>query len=108
VIRRLSSTVHVFAPDVGDYVVYGPQDDVPDNHAALMGDHVWAVEGDVDNDGVDSREPGTVPPRAGKGSGREEWLSFAHENDVDVADDADRGAIIAACEAAGVIDPVEQ
>lgn len=88
------------------FVMYGPDDDVPAEHAKLIGDHAWEGEDD-DTDNVDSREPGTVPPRGGAGSGVDEWRSFARENGVDVADDDTRDAVIGKCEAAGLVDPVE-
>ncbi|MFG1659074.1 hypothetical protein ACGFIY_21330 [Micromonospora chersina] len=45
------------------------------------------------------------PPRAGKGSGKEAWSSFANIAKVPVPDRASRDDIIAACVRAGVIDP---
>lgn len=44
------------------------------------------------------------PPRAGKGSGKEAWHSFASIAKVHVPDGASRDDIIAACERAKVID----
>lgn len=106
--RRLNNYVHVFDEKDGQYHIYGPSDEVPANHAKLIGDHAWESDsGDVDEDGVDSREPGQVPPRGGPGSGTEEWRSFARENGIDVADDEGRDSIIGKCEAAGLVDPVE-
>jgi hypothetical protein len=42
------------------------------------------------------------PPRAGKGSGTTVWADYARRHGVDVPDDADRGEIIDALDAAGV------
>lgn len=63
-----------------------------------LGDHLF-VE-------TNEQEAGSgVPPRAGKGSGKEAWAAYAEANGVEVDADASRDDIIAACEAAGV--PVE-
>lgn len=43
-----------------------------------------------------------VPPRAGEGSGRDAWATYAGDNDVAVTDDMNRDAIIAALDAAGI------
>lgn len=92
------------------FVMYGPDDDVPAAHAKLIGDHAWedgsADEG-VDDDGIDSREAGTVPPRGGAGSGVEEWRSFARENGVSVGDEESRDSIIGKCEDAGLVEKVD-
>lgn len=42
-----------------------------------------------------------VPPRGGEGSGRDEWAAYAGDR-IEVTDDMDRGAIIAALDAAGI------
>lgn len=99
--RRLSSTVHVFDPEQGDYVVYGPNDDVPANHAKLIGDHAWASDSDADDAGSGGSD--SAPPRAGRGSGRDAWAAFA-DGKVDVDDDDSRDDIVGKLEAAGVID----
>lgn len=44
------------------------------------------------------------PPRAGRGSGLDAWQAFANLAEVTYTADAGRNDIIAACEAAGVID----
>jgi hypothetical protein len=112
--RRLSTFVHV------DGVAYGPDSEVPPEVAERIGDHAWVDDSDQ-GDG-DSREPGNVgfedpraqrspgsadkaPPRTGRGSGVEAWRTFAEQNGVEVAPDATRDDIIAACEAAGVVEP---
>jgi len=46
-----------------------------------------------------------APPRAGRGSSVEAWQAFAAAHDVDIPPGADRAAIIAACEHAGLLDP---
>jgi hypothetical protein len=43
------------------------------------------------------------PPRSGRGASETAWRSFAAGYGVEVADDADRASIIAACRKAGVI-----
>lgn len=43
--KRLASTVHVHLEDEGRTVVYGPDDDVPAEHAALITNpKAWADE----------------------------------------------------------------
>lgn len=42
------------------------------------------------------------PPRRGRGSSAPVWRAYARTHGVDVADDAERDDVIAACEAAGV------
>jgi hypothetical protein len=100
--RRLVSYVHVAGQ------VFGPDDKVPAEYAAMIGDHAWVddeagAEDEVDDGSGDGRDG--VPPRAGRGSGKEAWAAYAAEHEVEVADGASRDDIIAACEAAGV--PVE-
>jgi hypothetical protein len=96
--RRLNTTVHVHLPEGSK--AYGPGDDVPKEHAALITNpKAWA-----DGDGEDG-EDGGIPPRAGKGSGKDAWVAYAAANDVDHDPDATRDEIVAAVESAGV--PVE-
>jgi hypothetical protein len=47
------------------------------------------------------------PPRAGRGSSEQAWRGYAELVGVTVPDGAGRDDIIAACEAAGVIEPKE-
>ncbi|MET0701710.1 MAG: hypothetical protein ABWY93_18825 [Mycobacterium sp.] len=46
-----------------------------------------------------------APPRSGKGSGTDAWEAFARVHGVALTEGFDRGDIIAACEAAGLVDP---
>jgi hypothetical protein len=46
-----------------------------------------------------------VPPRAGRGSSVEAWETFAAAHQVAIPAGADRAAIIAACEGAGLVEP---
>lgn len=59
-----------------------------------------------DLDELDPDDPGRQsdgpPPKSGAGSGKAAWAAYAREHDVEVADDADRGDIIAALDRAGV------
>lgn len=48
-----------------------------------------------------------APPRSGKGSGLDAWQAYASGYGVDVAPDADRGDIIAACQRAGLLDDTD-
>ncbi|MFI7009974.1 hypothetical protein [Streptomyces sp. NPDC050145] len=108
--RRLIAYVHVAG------VVYGPGDVVPDEVARRIGAHAWAPDGgDQDGggeqqlgdqgDGGPAPAPSEAPPRSGRGSGVEAWRAFAEQHDVEVPAEATRDDVIAACEAAGVIEP---
>ncbi|SDL33088.1 hypothetical protein [Streptomyces indicus] len=108
--RRLIAYVHVAG------AVYGPGDDVPPEVARRIGAHAWApADGDQDDggeqqlddqgDGDQAPAPSEAPPRSGRGSGVEAWRKFAEQHDVEVPADATREDVIAACEAAGVIEP---
>ncbi|MFD3517710.1 hypothetical protein [Streptomyces sp. NPDC058657] len=98
--RRLIGYVHVGGR------AYGPDDEVPADVARRIGDHAWQDRADVE-DLDDQADQGQAPPRSGRGSGVEAWRAFATQHDVEVADDATREDIIAACEAAGVIEQEE-
>ncbi|WP_406337373.1 hypothetical protein [Streptomyces sp. NBC_00649] len=93
--RRLIAYVHVAG------VAYGPGDEVPPEVAKRIGAHAWA---DDDQDADDDQAPAAseAPPRSGRGSGIEAWRAFAEQHGVDVAEDATRDDVIAACEAAGL------
>lgn len=122
--RRLTSYVHVHLPE-GGTVVYGPDDEVPADHAALIGNPKAWVGGTVPAEpapphlppavGGDESVPDPsptpdpqalpVPPRSGPGSGATAWAEYAAAQGVDVEDGAGRADIIAALTAQGV--PVE-
>jgi len=106
--RRLIAYVHV------DGKAYGPDDQVPAAVAERIGGHAWT---DADS-AAEAPSPvgvgesgGTpvdvAPPRSGRGSGVEAWRAFAEQHDVEVAADASREDIIAAAEAAGVVEREE-
>lgn len=101
--RRLIAYVHV------DGVAYGPDSKVPADVAKRIGDHAWT---DADEAAADEQPAGggqstEAPPRSGRGSGVDAWRAFAEQHDVEVAADASREDIIAACEAAGVVEREE-
>jgi len=110
--RRLNTFVHV------DGVAYGPDSEVPAEVAKRIGDHAWQqddgeVRGEPGPEAVGFTDPGTggrtagAPPRSGRGSGIEAWRAFAEQNGVGVDSDMSREDIIAAAEAAGVVDREE-
>lgn len=117
---RLTAYVHVHLPE-GGTVVYGPDDEVPADHAALITNADAWVGGTVPEPTeapappnpapVDAdeqpMEPSAlpVPPRSGPGSGATAWAEYAAAHGVNVEDGAGRTDIIAALTAAGV--PVE-
>ncbi|MFI1467642.1 hypothetical protein [Streptomyces wuyuanensis] len=96
--RRLIAYVHV------DGKAYGPGDQVPAAVAKRIGEHAWTDSGSSAEAPTPTGE-GEAPPRSGRGSGVEAWRAFAEQHDVEVAADATREDIIAACEAAGVVEP---
>ena len=104
--RRLIAYVHV------DGVAYGPDSKVPADVAKRIGDHAWT---DADQDdgaeqqtgGGQSPTPVEAPPRSGRGSGVDAWRAFAEQHELDVAADASREDIIAAAEAAELIEREE-
>ncbi|MFE9810703.1 hypothetical protein [Streptomyces sp. NPDC005548] len=101
--RQLIAYVHV------DGVPYGPDDKVPAKIAERIGAHAWTngdeqVEVSTPTGGGDGLKS-EAPPRTGRGSGIEAWLAFAEQHDVGTDSDMTRDDVIAACEAAGVIEP---
>lgn len=104
---RLRSYVHV--PVGMDWVVYGPDDEVPAEHAALITNpKAWAEDETPaarnDETAESSNAGDEAPPRAGAGSGRDAWVKFAKSRGVHVEDEDKRDDIIAALAEAGVID----
>ena len=103
---RLRSFVHV--PVGLDWVVYGPDDEVPAEHAALITNPKAWADGKVPSakaaDSEAREVTGGEPPRAGKGSSRDAWVAFAASRSVHVEDEDSRDDIIAALVDAGVID----
>ena len=94
---RLAGCVHL------DGVAYSPDSDVPADVAArITNPKAW--EG-----GVLPEAPAPVakesalppPPKSGKGSGVDEWRTYAELVGVEVAADAGRDDVVAAVESAG-------
>ncbi|MEU2740224.1 hypothetical protein ABZ656_33925 [Streptomyces sp. NPDC007095] len=100
--RRLIAYVHV------DGVAYGPDSKVPAAVAKQIGDHAW-TDADQDDDGGEQQTGGAseAPPRSGRGSGRDAWVAFAEQHDLDVGEDRTREQIIADLEERGVIEREE-
>lgn len=95
--RRLAGFVHL-ADENGVLCSFGPDDDVPAWAAEqITNPSAWADSGDVV-----PLAAGEVPPRSGKGSGRDAWAVYAAHHGVEVSDDDGRGEIIAALDAVGV------
>lgn len=55
--KRLKTYVHL-SDETGEVHSYGPQDDVPREHAKLIGDHAWVDDEDADPAPTD--RPGIV------------------------------------------------
>lgn len=88
--------VHVHTAD--SVVVYSAGDEIPAEHAALISNpNVWgADEGDEGAEPPAGPVDAVAPPRAGRGSGRDEWAAYAAELGLAVGPDASRDDIIAA------------
>jgi hypothetical protein len=110
--RRLNTFVHVGG------VAYGPGTDVPPEVAEKIGAHAWEPDEDDQGEGegaqigvedpTTTQSPGDEPPaRSGRGSGIDAWRKFAEQNGVEYDTDASRDEIIAACEAAGIVEREE-
>lgn len=70
------------------------------------------LAGEIEGDVVEQPElppattpppPSPEPPRSGKGATEAAWRRFAADRDIQVAENADRSQVIAACREAGVI-----
>jgi len=108
--RRLATWV------VLDGTAYGPHSDLSAEHAARITNPLaWCDDPRGHESVVEPAEPDLTfpapdgsspvpPPRAGKGSGVEAWQAFASRHGLAVEVDADRAAIIAACERAGLVE----
>jgi hypothetical protein len=100
---KLRSYVHV--PVDLDWVVYGPDDEVPAEHAALITNpKAWAVPPDDETEASAAPQVDGEPPRSGAGSSKEAWAAFAEAHGVAVSDEDKRDDIIAALVDADVID----
>lgn len=107
--RRLATWV------VLDGTAYGPHSDLSAEQAARITNPLaWADDPPASDEPAPATpDPGTPatsaavpvpPPRAGKGSSVEAWAAFARLHHIEVPADADRAAIIEACERAGLIE----
>jgi hypothetical protein len=121
--KRLARDVHV-RDGRGVPHVFGPHDDVPDWAVAKISNPAaWAdgaglpsapsapareqqrptrTEVQTTPEAQAAAGADEPPPQRGPGSGTAAWRAYAQRKNVSVADDADRGDIIAALEAAGV------
>ena len=127
---RLSGNVAVRHPDGGEIRVFGPKDTVPEWAARqITNESAWSdgkapysdesPPGPTPDDLADvTRErdaalaelaafkagsgPSGVPPKGGPGSGKDAWVAYAAEHDVEVPADATREDIVAALDAADV------
>lgn len=112
---RLTSYVHL-----PDGRVFGPEDEVPGDAAALITNPAAWVGGAqptpppvtvetgpaVEPAAEPAAVPGKPPPRTGRGSGLDSWAAYAVRAGVEIPDGADRDTVIGALHAAGV--PVER
>lgn len=113
---KLIATTVLPARGGGGFVTFGPdhETEVPEWAAKQMGAHMfengehpfpdsnYPGKEEADSTNVDpEREPGAIPPKSGKGSGRDNWAAYANDVDVDIPAEATRDEIIAAIETAG-------
>lgn len=114
--KLIATTIVPARPGDGGeaFRTFGPDDaDVPEWAAKQMGAHLFEngehpypdsnyPGKDAADTGADSdREPGAIPPKNGKGSGRDNWAAYANDVDVDIPADASRDQIIELIAAAG-------
>lgn len=114
---KLNTYVHVVERDKdgnqGRTGIFGPNDEVPAwAQKSITNPDVWDEGPDEpeepraeDNEELPaesaggpnvSPSSGDRPPTSGAGSGRDAWAAYAASQGVEVTDDMDRGAIIAA------------
>lgn len=82
----------------GESVRFLPGDEIPEWAQALITNPNCWVDGELPAAKSDDSEP-VAPPRAGKGSGRDEWAAYAASLGVEVDAEAGRDDIIAAIDA---------
>lgn len=102
--RLAGHTVVPARPGSGEaFAIFGPDDEVPEWAARQIGAHAWE-DGEhpfPDEAGSQSREAGSPPPKAGPGSGTDQWAAYAAEQGVDVTEGAKREEIVQALVDAG-------
>lgn len=112
---RLKTYVHV-EDDKGQIQIFGPGDVVPVwAREKITNTKAWEEPTATDSSPSDP-DPGAgsgpqvpdLPPRSGKGSGKENWAAYAAAQGVEVPDGASREDIIERLLAADVrVDPVD-
>lgn len=101
--RRLAVNVVVRDPQTLGPVVFAAGDEVPAWAENLITNpDVWAAPHSGPDVGPDDE-----PPRAGRGSGRDAWETYADSRGIEVTDDMGRDDIITALEGHGVIERQE-
>lgn len=117
---QLSTYVHVH-DDNGKPHIFGPADVVPDwAREKITNPKAWADSPAGDASPADpsdvpasGQEPGPpasdLPPRSGRGSGKEAWAAYAAAHDVEVPAGASREEIIEVLQKADVpVDPAAE
>lgn len=109
--KQLAAHVHVRDLQ-GRNRVFGPGDGVPAWAVKqITNPKAWGEGGVEQSSAAAAPTPtgtgATPPPRSGKGSGVEAWREFADRKGVGTDDEMSRDDVIAACEAAGVIEREE-
>lgn len=112
----LHSTVYLMVN--GETKGFGPDDELTEDIARQIGAHAFvdgihpypdSTDGKHAQGDEKERDEGTPPPKAGAGSGRDNWLAYADEIDVEIPKGTQRDAIIQMIADAGKpVDPPQQ
>lgn len=96
----LKSSVHV-TDDNGTPHVFAAGD-VPPEWAAkkIVNPKAWAEDSAPAERAP--RDPSTVPPMSGSGSGMADWTAYAEAHNVDISEAKTRADVVALLDAAGV------
>lgn len=99
---KLTANVMVRNPKTGDPTLLMAGSEVPEWASDQVGNHVLNTGESSESGGDVESDADEPPPKAGPGSSRSRWLSYADDHGVRMRDDAAKDDIIAACERAGV------
>lgn len=109
--RVLAKAVAVL-DDRGELHKFKPGDEAPEwLEAKVTNPAVWGDDADEDEprsvptselEPAEDDAEDTPPPLAGRGSGRDAWVTYAETNGVGVTDDMSRDDIVKACELAEI------
>ena len=101
---RSAVHVHVVSKDGTKRAWLAPGDEVP--AWARLDKRNLQTDGGGATSAPAEPASGQPPARSGPGSGKEAWAVFAAARQVEVPEGSSRDDIIAACEAAGIVEEV--